>query len=76
MTEEQGPQPGELTPEELSELEGEELPARESMSVVESGIAIPIDPAAAADVLSGETVPAEEEDAEIDEASRGGETGT
>ncbi len=75
MTEEQDPETGELRPEELAELHGEELPARESMSVVESGIAIPIDPAAAAEVLSGETVVAEEEDAEIDEASRGGEPG-
>jgi hypothetical protein len=61
MTGEQGPEPGELTPEEVAELEGEELPARESMSVVESGIAIPLDPAAAADVLSGETVSSEED---------------
>jgi hypothetical protein len=74
MTEEQGPETGELSPEELAELHGEKLPARESMSVVESGIAIPIDPAAAADVLSGESLPAED-DAESDEATTGGEPG-
>jgi hypothetical protein len=74
MTEEQDPEPGELTPDELAELDAEELPARESMSVVESGIAIPIDPGVAADVLSGETLPADEE-TDSDEASRGGEAG-
>jgi hypothetical protein len=41
-----------LTKEELSELAGEELPERAAMSLVNANIAIPINAAVAANVLS------------------------
>jgi hypothetical protein len=41
-----------LTREELSELAGEELPERAAMSLVNANIAIPINAAVAANVLS------------------------
>ena len=42
----------ELTDEELQEQAGEELPDREAMSLVNANIAIPINAAVAANVLS------------------------
>jgi 2-polyprenyl-6-methoxyphenol hydroxylase-like FAD-dependent oxidoreductase len=42
----------ELTPEELEAQSGEELPDREAMSLVDANIAIPINAAVAANVLS------------------------
>jgi hypothetical protein len=42
----------ELTPAELDEQSGEELPDREQMSLVNANIAIPINAAVAANVLS------------------------
>jgi hypothetical protein len=50
MTEEHGYKP--LTSEELTKLAGEELPERAAMSLVNANIAIPIDAAIAANVLS------------------------
>jgi hypothetical protein len=41
-----------LTREELNELAGEELPERAAMSLVNANIAIPINAAVAANVLS------------------------
>ena len=41
-----------LTREELSELAGEELPERAAMSLVNANVAIPINAAIAANVLS------------------------
>ncbi|MDQ1705231.1 MAG: hypothetical protein QOF18_1597 [Frankiaceae bacterium] len=41
-----------LSEEELSQQEGEELPDREQMSLVNANIAIPINAAVAANVLS------------------------
>jgi hypothetical protein len=41
-----------LTREELSELAGEELPERAAMSLVNANLAIPINAAVAANVLS------------------------
>lgn len=41
-----------LTREELSELAGEELPERAAMSLVNANVAIPINAAVAANVLS------------------------
>jgi hypothetical protein len=43
---------GALTPDELDEQVGEELPDREAMSLVNANIAIPINAAVAANVLS------------------------
>jgi hypothetical protein len=50
MTEEPGYKP--LTREELSQLAGEELPERAAMSLVNANVAIPINAAVAANVLS------------------------
>jgi hypothetical protein len=41
-----------LTPEELKEIAGEELPERAAMSLVNANLAIPINAAIAANVLS------------------------
>ncbi len=41
-----------LTPAELSELAGEELPERAAMSLINANVAIPINAAVAANVLS------------------------
>ena len=50
MTEEPGYKP--LTREELNEMAGEELPERAAMSLVNANVAIPINAAVAANVLS------------------------
>ena len=50
MTEDSGHKP--LTREELNEMAGEELPERAAMSLVNANIAIPINAAVAANVLS------------------------
>jgi hypothetical protein len=44
-------QPG-LSPEELEEAGGEQLPDREQMSLVNANIAVPVNAAVAANVLS------------------------
>ena len=41
-----------LTPEELAEHDSEQLPEREEMSLINANIAIPINAAVAANVLS------------------------
>jgi 2-polyprenyl-6-methoxyphenol hydroxylase-like FAD-dependent oxidoreductase len=45
-----------LTREELNELAGEELPERAAMSLVNANVAIPINAAVAANVLSDNAV--------------------
>lgn len=47
-----------LSREELSELAGEELPERAAMSLVNANIAIPINAAVAANVLSDNAIAA------------------
>jgi hypothetical protein len=42
----------EITDEELAEQDGEEIPDREAMSLVNANIAIPVNAAVAANVLS------------------------
>jgi hypothetical protein len=42
----------ELTPEELEQEDGEQLPDREAMSLINANIAIPVNAAVAANVLS------------------------
>ena len=42
----------ELTTEELEQQEGEELPDREAMSLVNANLAVPVNAAVAANVLS------------------------
>jgi len=41
-----------LTPEDLQQLAGEELPERAAMSLINANIAIPVNAAIAANVLS------------------------
>ena len=43
----------ELSQEELLRERGRELPDREAMSTIDADVAIPVNPALAADVLSG-----------------------
>ena len=45
-----------LTREELNELAGEELPERAAMSLVNANLAIPINAAVAANVLSDNSI--------------------
>jgi hypothetical protein len=47
-----------LTREELTELAGEELPERAAMSLVNANVAIPINAAIAANVLSDNAIAA------------------
>jgi hypothetical protein len=54
MTDEPGYKP--LTREELNEMAGEELPERAAMSLVNANVAIPINAAVAANVLSDNAV--------------------
>ena len=67
MTEEKRDEARELGPEELARQEGKELPDREAMSLVNANIAIPIDAAIAANVLSDESIAYAdaEQDAEV-----------
>ncbi len=43
-----------LSEDELEELEGEALPDRKVMAVLDANVSIPLNPSVAADVLSGE----------------------
>lgn len=63
-------QPG-LTPEELDAASGEQLPDREQMSLVNANVAIPVNAAVAANVLSdGAVAYADAEQlAEIDQST-------
>jgi hypothetical protein len=70
MTKEEKPDGPELTPEELDEQSAHAIPDRASMAIVDANVAIPIDPAIAADVLAGEDV-AQAEPAESPEAEEG-----
>jgi hypothetical protein len=56
MTEEERRDESELAPEEVSEQRAEAVPDRAAMGVVDANVAIPLDPAIAADVLAGEPV--------------------
>ena len=61
----------ELTEEELAEQAGEELPDREAMSLVNANVAVPVNAAVAANVLSdGATAWADAtQDAENDQST-------
>ena len=50
------PKPVELTEEELEAQSGEQLPDREAMSLVDADVAIPINAAVAANVLSDDAI--------------------
>jgi len=51
-TEDQQEQEQELSPEELEAQGGENLPDREAMSLVDANVAVPVNAAVAANVLS------------------------
>jgi hypothetical protein len=60
-----------LTPDEIKELGGEELPERAAMSLVNANIAIPINAAVAANVLSDGAIAYADatQDANLDQSS-------
>ena len=61
----------ELTNEELEAQSGEELPDREAMSLVDANVAIPINAAIAANVLSEDAIAYADadQDADIDQSN-------
>ena len=61
----------ELTPEELEAQLAERLPAREAMSLIDANVAIPVNAAVAANVLSDDSVAYAnaEQDVDIDQAT-------
>ena len=50
------PDPSELSAEELEQQQGEELPDREAMSLINANLAAPVNAAVAANVLSDNSV--------------------
>lgn len=60
-----------LTPEELAAAEGEQLPEREQMSLVNADIAVPVNAAVAAIVLSDGAIAYADatQDADLDQSS-------
>jgi hypothetical protein len=71
MSEEQSIEKTELTSEELEGQEGEQLPDREAMSLIDANVAAPINAAVAANVLSDGSVAYAnaEQDVDIDQSS-------
>ena len=60
-----------LTPEELDEQEGEELPERQALSLIDANVAAPVNAAAALNVLSDDStaVANAEQSADIDQST-------
>ena len=56
----------ELTPEELDAQLAERLPAREAMSLIDANVAIPVNAAVAANVLSDDSVAYANAEQEVD----------
>ena len=72
MTEKREPEAREeLSEEELAQEGAEELPDREAMSLVNANIAVPVNAAIAANVLSDDAIAYADaaQDAEIDQSS-------
>ena len=71
MTDEVQKTDEELTNEELEAQSGEELPDREAMSLVDANVAIPINAAIAANVLSEDAIAYADadQDADIDQSN-------
>jgi hypothetical protein len=61
----------ELTPEELRGQDGDELPEREAMSLIDTNVAAPVNAAAALNVLSEDSTAVADADqtTEIDQSS-------
>ena len=64
-------EPAELSAEELEAQGGEQLPDREAMSLVDANVAIPINAAVAANVLSDDAIAYADatQDADIDQSN-------
>ena len=60
-----------LTPEELEGQEAEQLPDREAMSLINANVAVPVNAAVAANVLSDDAIAYAnaEQDAAIDQST-------
>ena len=60
-----------LTREELNELAGEELPERAAMSLINANVALPVNAAVAANVLSDNSIAYAnaEQDVDIDQST-------
>ena len=71
MTDETPKPESEITTDELEAQAGEELPEREAMSLVNANVAIPINAAVAANVLSDDAIAYADatQDADIDQSS-------
>ena len=74
MTEKEGPNASgetDLTAEELEQQKAEELPDREAMSLVNTNVAIPVNAAIAANVLSDDAIAYAnaEQDVDIDQSN-------
>ena len=71
MTDEKRPAEQELTSEELAGQEGEALPDREAMSLVNANVAVPVNAAVAANVLSDDAIAYADatQDADIDQST-------
>jgi hypothetical protein len=65
------PEPDPFSDDELAELTGEELPDREVMSLLDANVAIPVNAAVAANVLSDDSgaFAVSDQDLDIDEAT-------
>ena len=65
------PEPTGLTEQELEQQEGEELPDREAMSLIDANVAAPVNAAVALNVLSEDSVAYAnaEQDADIDQSN-------
>ncbi len=59
-----------LSPQELDQHEGEQLPGRKQMSLINANLAAPVNAAVAANVLSDDSVayPNAEQDVETDQS--------
>lgn len=71
MTEEQNTQPDGLSNEELQQQGSEQLQDREEMSLVNANVAVPVNAAVAANVLSDDAIAYADatQDADIDQSS-------
>jgi len=72
MSEEKKVQKQELSAEELEQQTGEQLPDREEMSLVNANVAVPVNAAVAANVLSDDSVAYADatQDATVDQSNQ------
>ena len=65
------PEPTEISSEELEQQQGEQLPDREAMSLVDANVAVPVNAAVALNVLSDDSIAIAnaEQDVDIDQSN-------